>query len=106
MHLPLGTLIALACGGLLIGLGFGSLPAYSFRKRVRFMEHLIEIRNNPLGWETVLLDGQVVHSKFAFGGTYKFMIGQDQAEVRIRYRWHLLGVRVRFFVNDQVCYEE
>jgi len=106
MHLPLETLIALACGVLVIGLSFGSLPAYWFRKHVRFMEHVIEIRNNPLGWETVLLDGQVVHSKFAFGGTYKFMIGQEQAEVRIRYRWHLLGLRVRVLVNDQVCYEE
>lgn len=70
------------------------------------MEHVVEIRNNPLGWESILLDDQVVRSKFAFGGTHKFPIGQDQAEVRIRYRWHLLGVRVRFFVNDQVCYED
>lgn len=96
----------LALGVFLVGVGVGSLPGFWFRKRLRFMDHLIEIRNNGFGWETIVLDSQVLVSKFAFGGTYKFTIGQDRAEVRIRYRWHLLGVRVRFLVNDQVCYED
>src|SRR4051812_29620083 len=75
----------------------GSIPAFWYRKRVRFAKHVIEIRSNPLGWETILLDSKVVHSKFApFGGTYKFMMGQDDAEVRMRPRWHPLALRVRF----------
>lgn len=78
--------LAIGVGGLLVGLGVGSLPAFWFTKRVRYLDHLIQIRNNPIGWETIVLDNQVVESKFAFGGTYKFMIGQDHAEVRPRYK--------------------
>ena len=106
MQIPLDILIALAVGFLLIGLGLGSVPAFSFSKRVRFVDHVIEIRNHPVGWETIILDGKVVISKWTFLGTHKFLIGQEQAVVTIRYRWHLMGVRVRFLVNDQIVYEE
>jgi hypothetical protein len=89
-----------------VGLGVGSLPAFVCRKRLRYKDHLIETRNGPLGSETILLDNQVLVSKFALNGTHEFMIGQDRAEVRMGYRWHLLGVKVSFRVNDQVCYED
>jgi hypothetical protein len=103
MNLPQILVVAIVFA---VGLGVGSLPAFVFRKRLRFKDHLIEIRNGPFGRETILLDNQVLASKLAFGGTYKFMIGQDHAEVRMRYRWHLLGVRVCFQVDDQLCYED
>jgi len=106
MQLSLDILIALAIGCFIIGLGVGSLPAYWFSKRVQFQDHVIEIRNNPLGWETIIMDGKILVSKWTFQGTHKFLIGQEQAVVTIRYRWHLMGVRVRFLVNDQVVYEE
>ena len=104
----------MACGifligigvGFVIGVGVGSLPAFWFRKRVRYLDHVVEIGNNLLGWETILLDGNMVVSKFTFLKPHRFLIGEDQAEVGMRYQWHLLGVRVRFLVNDQVCYED
>jgi hypothetical protein len=106
MHIPADTLFALAIGILVIGAGLGSFNSYWFKKRVRFSNHVIEIRNNLFGWETILLNDQILFSKFAFGGTYKFMIGQEQAEVKIRYRWHFMGLKIKFVVNDQVIYEE
>jgi hypothetical protein len=102
MNIPLETLIAFAFGILL-----GCLPAFNVRKRVRFLEHVIEIRNNLFGREAILLNDQLVQSKFtAFGGTHKFAIGQDQAEVHIRLRWHLLAPRIRVTVSGQTIYEE
>lgn len=106
MHLELGILVAIGCGVLLIGVGLGSLPAFSFKKRVRYMDHIVEIRNTILGWETIVLDGQILVSKFTFLKPHHFMIGADRAEVSLRYRWHLMGVRVRFVVNDHICYED
>jgi hypothetical protein len=91
----------------LAGLGVGTFPSFWFRKRFRFMDHSIEIRNNIFGWETIVVDNQVLVSKFTFWlGTHQFMIGQDKAEVTVRPRWLVLGVRIRFLVNDQVFYED
>jgi hypothetical protein len=83
MQLPLDILIALAVGFFVIGLGVGSLPAYSFSKRVRFMDHVIDIRNHPLGWETIIIDGKVVLKKWTFQGTHKFLIGQERPLSRL-----------------------
>ena len=105
MYVPFDILIAIVCG-LLFGIGIGSLPAYSFRKRVRYMDHVVEIRNNIFGWETIFLDDRIVLSKFTFLKPHKFLIGENRAEISMRYRWHLLGVRVRFVVNERVCYED
>lgn len=110
MNIPQNTLIGivlLAVGaGFALGVGVGGVPGFWFRKRVRYLDHVIEIRNNLFGWETVMLDEQMVVSQFAFGGTYKFMIGSDQAEVRMRLKWHMLSLRIQFRVNEKTYYEE
>jgi hypothetical protein len=93
-------------GAFLVGLGIGSLPAFWFNKRIRYRDHLIHIKNNPLGWETILVDGSKIISKFTFLGTHRFLVENDNFEVKIRYRWHLLAVRVRCTVNEEMYYEE
>lgn len=106
MLIQLEIIIAIGFGMLLIGVGLGSLPAFWFKKRVRYLEHVVEIRNNLLGWETIVLDGHVLISQFTFLKPHHFMIGADRAVMNMRYRWHLIGVSVRFVVNDQVIYED
>lgn len=90
----------------LIGLLFATIPGYWFKKTIRINGHDVVFRNNLLGIEKVIVDGEVLVSRFSWAGTHKFRIQDSDYEVSFFHKPHFLSVGITLRQGDDVLYTE
>ena len=90
----------------LIGLVIATIPGYWFKKTIRIDQHDIVIRNNLLGIEKVIVDGEVIVSKFSWAGTHKFKIEELEYEITFFHKPHFLSVGITLRRGHDLLYTE
>ncbi|PXA03332.1 hypothetical protein DDZ13_12990 [Coraliomargarita sinensis] len=90
----------------LIGLVLATIPGYWFKKTIRADGHEFVIRNNLLGFEKIIVDGEVLVSKFCWAGTHKFRIEGSEYEISFFHKPHFLSLGISFQKDDTLIYTD
>lgn len=90
----------------LLGLAMATIPGYWFKKKIIVDGHEVILTNNLLGIEKVLVDGEIVISKFSWAGTHKFEIGGSEYEASFFHKPHFLSVGISLKRGEELIYTE
>lgn len=83
------------------------ISGFLFKRRVIINGKEVIIKNNPLGIETILIDGAEKVSKFSFsGGAYNFAIGDSKIDVDYFYRLGGFAIGITVRKDGEIYYSD